>query len=73
MTVQEVIAEIAKNNKGEQDAIEGYFRLLSEIRKNGLPQELYAQVEEIISDEMHHSLVLGDWVSRLSYIKPKLD
>ena len=62
-------AEIAKNNAGEQEAIEGYFRLLN---IQGAPREFIADIHEIISDEMNHSLKLSMWVERLTGVKPAL-
>ena len=69
MTYNEISAFLAKNNAGEQEAIEGYFQLLS---LPGLPRELYADIQEIISDEMNHSEKLSKWASKLSGIKPAL-
>ena len=70
MTIDEIAASIAKNNQGEQKAIEGYYLLLDEARKNGLPQDFIRQISEIISDEMNHSEVLSKWVTYLTGIKP---
>ena len=63
----DMAAILAKNNMGEQEALEGYFRLLS---YPGLPAELYADIAEIISDEMNHSEKLSKWAIQLSGIKP---
>ena len=68
-----IIGEIAKNNKGEQEAIAGYFQLLDEIKRAQLPAELISQVEEIISDELNHSEKLTEWAEKLSGIKPAAD
>ncbi|MDR0975672.1 MAG: hypothetical protein LBM01_01775 [Christensenellaceae bacterium] len=73
MTINEICAEIAKNNKGEQDAIEGYYRLISELESNSVPYEFIKQIEEIISDEMNHSEKLSNWATRLSNIQPAKD
>jgi rubrerythrin len=62
-----LVAEIAKNNAGEQEAIEGYFRMLS---MSGLPVEFYDDVREIISDEMNHTEKLSSWQTRLSGVRP---
>lgn len=64
-----IAAEIAQNNAGEQEAIEGYFRLLN---IQGAPKEFIADVQEIISDEMNHSEVLSKWVTKLTGVKPAL-
>ena len=70
MSIEEFAAEIAKNNQGEQSAIEGYYLLLDEAKKNGLPQDFINQISEIISDEMNHSEILSKWVTYLTHIKP---
>ena len=70
MSIDEIAASIAKNNQGEQMAIEGYYLLLDEARKNGLPPEFISQISEIISDEMNHSEILSKWVTYLTNIKP---
>jgi len=70
MSIDELAAEIAKNNQGEQMAIEGYYLLLDEARKHGLPQDFIRQISEIISDEMNHSEILSRWVTYLTNIKP---
>jgi len=62
-----IAAEVAKNNAGEQEAIEGYLRLLN---IQGIPKELVADIHEIISDEMNHSEKLSAWTQKLSGIKP---
>ena len=58
---------IARNNMGEQEAIEGYMQVLA---TPGLPKELYDDIKEIISDEMNHSEKLSKWTVELSGIKP---
>ena len=68
MDINFIAAEIAKNNKGEQEAIEFYYRLLSDTQ--GLPQEFVDDIREIISDEMNHSLKLSHWVTRLTGVQP---
>ena len=69
MNKNELSAWLAKNNAGEQEAIEGYFRLLT---LPGLPHELYKDIQEIISDEMNHSEVLSRWATQLSGVKPNV-
>jgi len=56
---------VAKNNAGELEAIEGYAQLLA---TPGFPQELYDDIREIISDEMHHNLRLNYWFTQLTEI-----
>lgn len=70
MTTDQMASVIAKNNKGEQDALENYYLLLDEAKKNNAPKEFISQIEEIISDELNHSEVLSYWVVRLTNIKP---
>jgi len=70
MTQDQFISQLVANNKGEQDAMAGYYLLLSEARRNGLPKELIEDIEEIISDEMNHSKKLTRWATELSGIKP---
>ena len=67
---QYIAAELAKNNAGEQEAIEGYLRLLN---IQGMPKELVADIHEIISDEMNHSVKLSRWTEKLSGIQPAKD
>jgi len=67
MNKNELAAVVAKNNAGEQEAIEGYYQLLA---LPGLPHELYADIQEIISDEMNHSEKLSHWATHLSGVKP---
>lgn len=67
MTKLEIAALLSQNNKGEQDAIDGYFRLLNEPC---LPKELYDDIKEIISDEMNHSQKLSYWATKISGVKP---
>ena len=64
----ELAAEIEANISGEASAREGYFDL---IRK--MPIEDRPIVEEIIADEMNHSLKLKSLVEKYSGIKPLKD
>lgn len=65
-----IAAELAKNNSAEQEAIEGYYRLLN---LHGIPKELGDDIREIISDEMNHSQKLSGWVEKLTGVKPAKD
>lgn len=67
MHKNDIASLLAKNNAGEQEAIEGYYRLMT---FPGLPQELYNDIQEIISDEMNHSEKLAHWVTRLTGVMP---
>ena len=69
MTTSDIAAILAKNNAGEQEAIEGYYQILA---LHNLPKELRDDIEEIISDEMNHSKKLSHWVTKLTGIKPAL-
>ena len=66
MTPNDIAAILSQNNAGEQEAIEGYYRLLT---TPGIPAELYADIVEIISDEMNHSHVLSNWVTKLTGVE----
>ena len=61
---------VARNNAGEQSAIQEYLELLT---IPGLPKELIDDIHEIISDEMNHSMKLSNWVERLTGIMPAKD
>ena len=73
MNTDQLAAWIAANNKGEQEAIEGYFRLIDDARRADVPGDFIADIHEIISDEMNHSQKLSAWVTRLTGIKPAKD
>ena len=71
MTINNNLASIiAKNNAGEQQAIQEYLELLT---IPNLPKELIDDIHEIISDEMHHGLVLSKWTQQLSGVMPAKD
>ena len=71
MDINKMLAEIAKNNAGEQAAISEYFRLISDVP--GLPMKFYDDIREIVSDEMNHSKKLSYWATQLSGIHPAKD
>ena len=58
-------AIVAKNNAGELSAIAEYSEVLA---TPGFPPEFYADIREIISDEMNHSERLTNWYTRLTGI-----
>jgi len=68
MDINQIASIIARNNAGEQEAIEGYFEMLTQAK--GLPQKFYDDIHEIISDEMNHSEKLSHWVTQLTGVKP---
>ncbi|MCL2234696.1 MAG: hypothetical protein FWC11_02735 [Firmicutes bacterium] len=67
MTINELAAILARNNSDEQSAIEGYCKILN---IPNLPQELYDDIREIMSDEMNHSMKLSAWVTHLTGVVP---
>ena len=67
MTAYDLSSMIARNNVGEQQAIEGYMQLLA---VPGIPQELADDIREIISDELNHTEKLNSWMIKLSGIVP---
>ena len=71
MDINQIASEIAKNNAGEQEAIEGYYKLIADTR--GLPQRFVDDIHEIISDEMNHSKKLSHWVTHLTGVQPAKD
>jgi rubrerythrin len=71
MDINRISSFIAKNNADEQTAIQGYFELLTQAQ--GMPQKFYADISEIISDEMNHSQKLSYWVTHLTGITPAKD
>lgn len=79
MELEEMLADIAKNNADEQDAIEGYFKLLRTIdytiidAKDSAFYEMISDIKEIISDEMNHSEKLSKWMIYFSGIEAAND
>ena len=67
LNINQLASEIAKNNAGEQEAIEFYFKLLDHPN---LPAAFIDDIHEIISDEMNHSHKLQMWVERFTGVKP---
>lgn len=63
-----IAALISKNNKGEQDAIEGYHALLSIVGDSD--SELVDTINEIISDEKNHSERLNALAEKYDSIAP---
>lgn len=54
---------IEKNNKEELKAIEDYYKLLAII-----PIEFKKDIEDIISDELNHSIILSKIVESITHI-----
>ena len=70
MTNYDLASILAKNNVGEQEAIEGYLQLLTIPH---LPKELADDIREIIADEMNHSMLLSKWMTNLTNIQMAKD
>ena len=70
MDINRIASEIAKNNAGEQEAIQYYYALIADAV--GLPQKFVDDIHEIISDEMNHSKKLQHWVEVLTGVKPAI-
>ena len=66
-----IAALLSKNNKGEQDAIEGYHPLLSVIGDSDA--EAVSIINEIISDEKNHSEKLSALTEKYDSIEPNKD
>ena len=79
MELEDMLADIAKNNADEQDAIEGYFKLLRTIddtmvgEKGSAFYEMISDIKEIISDEMNHTEKLSKWMIHFSGIEAAND
>lgn len=80
MELEDMLADIAKNNADEQDAIEGYFKLLRTIdytmvgeNESALLYKMISDIKEIISDEMNHTEKLSKWMSYFSGIEAAND
>lgn len=56
---QFIASQISLNIKGEWDAIEGYNKLIP-FFENVNDQDAIDMIEEIISDEKHHSMILSE-------------
>lgn len=72
----DLLSAISLNAKDEHEAIEGYTRMLSQIK--GLPDsslktELEEKIKEIISDELEHAKVLTEFYERVSEIEAAED
>ena len=68
-----ISALIAENNQSEQDAIKNYEVLISCLRDVGASDEQIAIVEEIISDEKNHNLLLNQLLKDFDEIEPNKD
>lgn len=78
ITINELASFIAKNNAEEQSAIQGYYLLISYVKNASdvddiTLRELIADIEEIISDEMNHTLKLSNWLTSLTEVYPNED
>lgn len=79
MELEDMLADIAKSNADEQDAIEGYFKLLRTIdytmvgANESAFYEMISDIKEIISDEMNHTEKLSKWMTYFSGIEAAND
>lgn len=63
-----VASQIALNLKGESDAIEGYEKLIPWFKSVGDP-EAVATIQEIISDEKNHIMLLNELLLKYDNVK----
>ena len=68
-----IAALIAENNQSEQDAIKNYEVLISCLKDVGASDEQLAVIEEIISDEKNHTVLLNQLLQEYDEIEPKED
>ena len=64
------LIELEKNIADEAEAREGYYRLLRDY-KELLSKEELDKVEEIIAEELKHSIILEDIIYRINNILPE--
>lgn len=78
--IEDLLSLLAKNGKGEQNAIKDYFDLLDICKNLILPDEykdmisgLESQIREFISDELQHSQKINEYIILISGIAPAKD
>ena len=64
------LIELEKNIADEAEAREGYYRLLRDY-KELLSKEELDKIEEIIAEELKHSIILEDIIYRINSILPE--
>ena len=64
------LIELEKNIADEAEAREGYYRLLRDY-KELLSKEELDKIEEIIAEELKHSIILEDIIYRINNILPE--
>ena len=64
------LIELEKNIADEAEAREGYYRLLRDY-KELLSKEELDKIEEIIAEELKHSVILEDIIYRINNILPE--
>jgi len=77
----DLLALIEDNNRGEREAISGYYNLLADAKRayagGEISEDYYKKIndviEEIISDELNHSEKLAALVFEGSEIKSATD
>lgn len=62
--------ELEKNIMDEAAAREGYYKLLLNFRYL-LTQQEVAEIENIIAEELKHSVILNDMIYRRNMIAPE--
>lgn len=74
MTKEEVAfcAEVEKNLADEAEAREGYYRFL-ELYGNQLSKDEQAEIDEIISEELKHTVILQKMLDKVSPIRAEKD
>lgn len=64
------LIELEKNIADEAEAREGYYKLLRDY-KELLSKEELDKIEEIIAEELKHSIILEDIIYRINNILPE--
>jgi rubrerythrin len=73
--ILKILTDLEDNLRGEHEAICGYYKMLEEvhdINDSAVIKRIKKDVEEIISDELNHTLKLQSLIKALSTIKPAI-
>ena len=69
-----IASKIQFNNKSEAQAIEDYTILIDDVKKSSLEDEdkeyIISQINEVISDELNHQMVLQELFTMLTEVEP---
>jgi rubrerythrin len=71
--ILKILAELEDNLRGEHEAICGYYKLLEDVHDitdSTSVKKIKADIEEIISDELNHTLKLQALIKAMTTIKP---